>query len=187
MEDPVNSACTHDQTCNTFHNVDNHQQQGTENKRLPLGLSSFNRDEQRQFGENVRLSMALIEGAVTPAPAPSPEKAMPDHATSILRRLKSLTHDITCAQADQLELLVRFDELQGWKPSGARHCVDWMNLELGISQKTAWEYLRVGRHLRERPIITALFRAGRLTWSKVPMRIMKQAYAMRLWMRPYRK
>ena len=42
-----------------------------------------------------------------------------------------------------------------------------MNIELGISVQLAWEYLRVGRRLRDLPIVTALFRAGKLTWSKV--------------------
>ena len=106
MEDSISTLHAQNQTYSTSHDADNHQQEDTKTKRLPLGLSSFNQKEQRQFGENIRLSMALIEGTVTPSR--TPEKAMPDNAKSIARRLKSLTHDITCAQADLLELLVRF-------------------------------------------------------------------------------
>ena len=39
--------------------------------------------------------------------------------------------------------------------------------ELGVSLKRGWEYLRIGRKLRLLPTTTALFRAGKLSWSKV--------------------
>ena len=42
-----------------------------------------------------------------------------------------------------------------------------MNVELGVSLKRGWEYLRIGRKLRLLPTTTALFRAGKLSWSKV--------------------
>ncbi len=42
-----------------------------------------------------------------------------------------------------------------------------MNYELGISLQLAWEYLRVGRKLRMLPTTTTLFRAGKLSWSKI--------------------
>ena len=94
-------------------------------------------------------------------------KAMPSNATDIRQRLKVLSQDITSSLADQIELLVRFDDLQGWKSSGANHCAAWMNVELGVSLKRGWEYLRIGRKLRLLPTTTALFRAGKLSWSKV--------------------
>lgn len=88
-------------------------------------------------------------------------------ASSIAHRLKQLGRNQASRMAEQLELLVRFDELKGWESSGSRHCVAWMNFELGISAKLGWEYLRVGRKLRSLPITTALFRDGKLTWSTV--------------------
>ncbi len=69
--------------------------------------------------------------------------------------------------AMQLELLVRFDDVEGWRESGAKHCADWMDTALGIDRRTAWERLRVGRKLRNLPVIQLLFRNGRLSWSKV--------------------
>ncbi|WP_205737870.1 HNH endonuclease [Granulosicoccus antarcticus] len=93
--------------------------------------------------------------------------AMPDEAPAIARRLKQIGEDISSGMADQLELLVRFDDLEGWNTSGSRHCAAWMNLELSISLQLGWEYLRVGRKLRSLPITQALFRAGKLTWSIV--------------------
>ena len=130
---------------------------------LTHGMSSFGKEEQQRFGQNVRLAMACIEGKAEPVNV----KAMPSNAADICQRLKVLSQDITSSLADQIELLVRFDDLQGWKSSGANHCAAWMNVELGVSLKRGWEYLRIGRKLRLLPTTTALFRAGKLSWSKV--------------------
>ena len=69
--------------------------------------------------------------------------------------------------ATQLELLMRFDDIEGWRESGAKHCADWMDTALGIDRRSAWERLRIGRKLRLLPVIQHLFRCGRLSWSKV--------------------
>ncbi|MFT4728434.1 MAG: hypothetical protein ACI9UN_002941, partial [Granulosicoccus sp.] len=92
---------------------------------------------------------------------------MPSDEAAIHQRLKVLSQDIALAHADLLELLVRFDDMEGWKTQGAKHCASWMNLELGINKQLGWEYLRVGRKLRLLPTTTALFRAGKLSWSKI--------------------
>jgi hypothetical protein len=131
--------------------------------RIPLGMSSFGEAERQQFGQSIRLAMACIEGTVEPAS----KKAMPDSVSDIGNRLQALTQDINSLNADRLELLVRYDELEGWKSSGTKNCAAWMNLELGISIKLSWEYLRVGKQLRLLPTTRALFRAGKLSWSKV--------------------
>ena len=94
-------------------------------------------------------------------------KAMPSDETAIHHRLKVLSLDMTSSHADLLELLVRFDDMEGWKKQGASHCAAWVNLELGISRQLGWEYLQVGRKLRLLPTATALFRAGKLSWSKI--------------------
>ena len=133
------------------------------NSRLTFGMSSFGREEQQQFGRNIRLAMACIDGKDEPVNI----KAMPHDEATLRQRLRTLTQEISSSQADLLELLVRFDELQGWKSSGARHCAGWMNNELSIGLKLGWEYLRVGRELRKLPTTRALFRAGKLSWSKI--------------------
>ena len=132
-------------------------------QRISLGMSSFGKDDQQQFGQNIRLAMACMEGSAEAVNV----KAMPSNTTDISQRLKVLSQDITSSLADQIELLIRFDDLQGWKSSGANHCASWMNVELGVSLKRGWEYLRIGRKLRLLPTTTALFRAGKLSWSKV--------------------
>ncbi|ASJ75316.1 HNH endonuclease signature motif containing protein [Granulosicoccus antarcticus] len=136
-------------------------------QRMPLGTECFDAEARESFGRNVRLFMSLTDGSAIPPISDSPDKAMPDDAPAIARRLRQVGQDIASGMADQLELLVRFDDLEGWKISGSRHCVAWMNSEMGISLQLGWEYLRVGRRLRTLPIIKALFRGGRLTWSIV--------------------
>jgi hypothetical protein len=100
-----------------------------------FGISSFGANERQQFGQNVRLAMACIDSPVQPTNA----KAMPSDEATIHHRLKALSQDITSSHADLLELLLRYDDIEGWKASGASHCAAWMNLELGISvQQFLW-------------------------------------------------
>jgi hypothetical protein len=131
--------------------------------QAPIGMGSFDANDRQQFGRNIRLAMACIDGSTKPVSA----KALPSDEAAIHKRLKVLSQNITSSHADLLELLVRFDDKEGWKTQGASHCAAWVNLELGISVKLGWEYLRVGRKLRLLPTTTALFRAGKLSWSKI--------------------
>jgi len=128
-----------------------------------LGMSSFGPKEQQQFGQSVRLAMSCIEGTLPP----SKGNALPLDEPSVRHRLKALSQDITSQHADLIELLVRFDEHEGWKLSGASHCAAWANSEIGISIQLSWEYLRVGRKLRSLKTLQALFRVGKISWSKV--------------------
>ena len=145
----------------------NDTQRGASSTRAGMhaqfGMNSFSVKDYQQFGQNVKLAMACMEGSAEPEPI----KAMPLDEAAIRQRLKALSQDITSQHADLLELLVRFDDLEGWKNSGAKHCAGWMNMEIGVSLKLGWEYLRVGRKLRLLPTTTALFRAGKLSWSKI--------------------
>ncbi|MDC0434243.1 hypothetical protein OAM69_01215, partial [bacterium] len=55
-------------------------------QRIPLGMSSFGKDERQQFGQTIRLAMACMEGTAEPVNV----KAMPSNATDISQRLKVL-------------------------------------------------------------------------------------------------
>ena len=126
--------------------------------------STFNPLKDREnFGRNVALVMALKPDEFPPNTGP----ALPNEASTIRERLQVLSNKITSNHADLLELLVRFDELQGWKCNGSKHCAAWMNSEIGISVQTGWEYLRVGRRLRTLTVLRAFFRVGKISWSKV--------------------
>ncbi len=137
--------------------------QNNDSLKTSLGMDAFGPSERAQFGQNVRLAMACIDSP----PKPSKGSALPKDESSIRHRLKALSQEITSNHADLLELLVRFDDLQGWKSSGSSHCAAWMNFEIGISIQLSWEYLRVGRKLQSLPTVKALFRVGKLSWSKV--------------------
>lgn len=83
------------------------------NSRIPLGMSSFGVSEWQQFGQNIRLAMACIEGSAEPVNTKAmSSNAMPSDEASIRQRLKELSHDITY-HADLLELLVRYEMI--WK------------------------------------------------------------------------
>ena len=92
-------------------------------------MGSFGMEEREQFGHSVRLAMACIEGTGQPITG----NALPSEVQAIGKRLLTLTQEHTSAHADILELLVRFDDLQGWKTTGARHCANWIDRELNIS------------------------------------------------------
>lgn len=191
MDDSSNPSASHEFENNTTHG---HEKSGTgaRRKRIPLGMDSFDTDAQQRFGQSVRIAMAFMDGVDIPldneadgtagrrrdvqaengqqkesAQDSENSRTYRSEASAIAHRLKQLGRSQASGMAEQLELLVRFDELKGWESSGSRHCGAWMNLELGISTKLGWEYLRVGRKLRSLPITTALFRDGKLTWSTV--------------------
>ena len=139
------------------HSLNNNQ------PRIPLGMNTFGPTQREEFGQSVRIAMACIEAP----PEPVKGCALPQDESAIRHRLKALSQEITSNHADLLELLVRFDNVQGWKSSGASHCAAWMNSEIGISTQLSWEYLRVGRKLQTLPTVQALFRVGKLSWSKI--------------------
>ena len=124
-------------------------------------LSTLN--DRENFGRNVALVMALKPDEYPPYKGP----ALPSEASTIRDRLHALSNKMTSNHADLLELLVRFNELEGWKCNGSKHCAAWMNSEIGISVQTGWEYLRVGRRLRTLTLLRAFFRVGKISWSKV--------------------
>jgi len=119
--------------------------------------------DRENYGRNVALVMALKKDE-RPTSA---GHALPRDASAIRERLQVLSQDITSSHADLLELLVRFDDVEGWKCNGSKHCAGWMNTEIGISLQSGWEYLRVGRKLRTLTTLRALFRVGKVSWSKV--------------------
>lgn len=135
--------------------------------RMPFGMNGFGQKEREEFGRNVRLAMSCIEGTPPHTPLKNKGNAIPLDEPSIRLRLKALSQEITSSHADLLELLVRFDDLEGWKKTGASHCAAWMNAEIGIGLRSGWEYLRVGRKLRTLKTLRSLFRVGSLSWSKV--------------------
>jgi len=94
------------------------------------------------------------------------EKPVPE-SVSIGNALFSLAGEENANLCRQLELLVRFDEIEGWRDHGAKNCAQWMNSYLQVDFRTAWERLRVGKKLADLPIIRNFFKNGKLGWSKI--------------------
>ena len=94
----------------------------------------------------------------------------PERAT----RLNHLADDITelAAHLDAgtfrlLQLICEFDENEGWSGHGIRSCAHWLNWKCGMSMGSARERVRVARALPGLPRISAAFRRGKVSYSKV--------------------
>ena len=117
---------------------------------------------------NLKVSNNSCESQqVSPRCGDTPGNSKTNSIKILRRALYTLNNRQNTDLAQLLELLVQFDDIEGWRESGSRHCVAWMNHYLHIDSAIGWERLRVGRQLRNLPIIAALFRCGRLSWSKV--------------------
>ncbi len=90
-----------------------------------------------------------------------------DENEKIVKCLLDLAEEENSNLCQQLELLVKFDELQGWKKYGSKSCAAWISVYMRVDIRTAWERLRVGKCLRELPKLQSYFKSGQLSWSKL--------------------
>ena len=79
----------------------------------------------------------------------------------------TLAGHLAAATCRFLLLIAEFDEREGWKTWECFSCAYWLSWKCGLSIRTAREHVRVARALDELPVITAAFRAGQLSYSKV--------------------
>jgi len=66
-----------------------------------------------------------------------------------------------------LVLIREFDEKELWAEPGLCSCAHWLNFKCGIGMNAAREKVRVAHALKELPEISAAFRKGELSYSKV--------------------
>ncbi len=69
------------------------------------------------------------------------------------------------AEAQWLDGLRRFDELQGWAADGQLSCVEWLMWRARMSRTTAYEKLQVARQMGRRPILRDALLSGRISYS----------------------
>ena len=74
---------------------------------------------------------------------------------------------LTVTQQTLLSMIATFDEAEGWADDGATSVVPWLVGMLGVSHRTAAEWVEVAGRLGELPAIQAAFGAGRLSWDQV--------------------
>jgi hypothetical protein len=66
-----------------------------------------------------------------------------------------------------LQLVGEFDERRGWAEWGVYSCAHWLSWRCAVALRAGREQVRVARCLRNLPLITDEFAAGRLSYSKV--------------------
>ena len=83
------------------------------------------------------------------------------------RDILNLCVGINAATSELLELIREFDERVGWLKWGLDNCAEWLAWRCDLSLATAREKVRVAHALKLLPVITAAFRTGELSYSKV--------------------
>jgi hypothetical protein len=66
-----------------------------------------------------------------------------------------------------LEKIREFDQLQGWNLDGVNSCAHWLQWQCGMNIGAARQRVRVAHALPDLPKISASFREGRISYSKV--------------------
>ena len=89
------------------------------------------------------------------------------HLQQLEDQITELSAHIFAATFRLLELIREFDECEGWGGTGIRSCAHWLNWKCGISLGAAREKVRVAHALKELPLTSAVFREGRVSYSKV--------------------
>ncbi|MFC1775969.1 DUF222 domain-containing protein, partial [Pseudomonadota bacterium] len=85
---------------------------------------------------------------------------MADGITELVAHLDAGTFQL-------LELICEFDKAEGWAGEGISSCAHWLNWKCGMSLGSGRERVRVARALPALPAISAAFREGRVSYSKV--------------------
>ncbi|MDT8322171.1 MAG: DUF222 domain-containing protein [Xanthomonadales bacterium] len=94
----------------------------------------------------------------------------PDHHDNLQRLERDITElaaHINAASYQLLELVGIYDEQQGWGQHGLASCAHWLQWQCGTNLSAAREKVRVARALPDLPKISAAFREGRVSYSKV--------------------
>jgi hypothetical protein len=109
----------------------------------------------------------LNHTALAPVPRGLPD---PDRSLKLAHlgeEITELAAHIHAATFLLLEKIRKFDELEGWNLGGVHSCAHWLQWQCGTNIGAAREKVRVARALPELPGISAFFREGRISYSKV--------------------
>ncbi len=105
--------------------------------------------------------------AVLPEPGAATQGAERDRASLRGREIMELTAHISAAEARFFELLAEFDRDGLWRCLGCHSAAHWLTWQCGFGEIAARERVRVARALEKLPEISAAFRRGELSYSKV--------------------
>lgn len=88
-------------------------------------------------------------------------------AQTLEDQITELAAHISAATWRLLALIREYDLCSGWNGGGTKSCAHWLNWRCGIALGAAREKVRVAHALADLPQISAAFREGRLSYSKV--------------------
>jgi len=89
------------------------------------------------------------------------------HCKQLENQITELSAHIHAATYQLLELIREFDDAHGWTGPGLNSCAHWLNWKCGFNLGTAREKVRVAHALKDLPKISARFRRGEVSYSKV--------------------
>ena len=109
------------------------------------------------------------ESPILPRPSAKPGRSdAGTHSHEALEaEITDLWGHLNAATYRFLELLAKFDRTGGWGHQGCASCAQWLNLKCGIGPVAAREKVRVARALEHLPKLSAAFRHGQVSYSKV--------------------
>jgi len=88
-------------------------------------------------------------------------------AQTLEDQITELAAHISAATWRLLALIREYDLCSGWNGGGTKSCAHWLNWRCGIALGAAREKVRVAHALADLPQISAAFREGRVSYSKV--------------------
>jgi hypothetical protein len=100
-------------------------------------------------------------------PPAVPDMSRHEARERLEEEITELAAHIAAANYDLLLLIGRYDEEKGWVQHGLASCAHWLQWRCGTNLGVAREKVRVARALPGLPQISAAFREGRVSYSKV--------------------
>ncbi len=85
----------------------------------------------------------------------------------IEEEITGLAAHLAAAECRWLVLIGEFDRREGFSEWGCRSTAHYLNWRVGVSMRTAFERVRVGRTLLGLPVLRGAFSRGELSYSKV--------------------
>ena len=103
-------------------------------------------------------------------PSQIPDFPDPERAEVLLRlghEISEMSAHLDAGTYQLLQLIGRFDQQGGWHGTGILSCAHWLNWQCGIESRRRPRTSTRGPALPGLPGISAAFREGRVSYSKV--------------------
>ncbi len=109
----------------------------------------------------------MKHSCAVPAALSSPDLKHTHKASRLGEEITELAAHICAATSLLLEKIREFDELKGWSHHGVLSCAHWLQWQCGMNIGAARQRVRVAHALANLPEISASFKEGRISYSKV--------------------